>query len=238
METVGQEGRTILFVSHNLSAVSRLCSRTILLDQGRVIADGPTKQVISHYLHTQLGADAIREWSDISTAPGNEIARLRAVRIKNEKGGVTPVIDIRQPFMIEMEFEVFQSGHWLLPNFNLYSEEDTWIFTTMDLDPKWRRRPRPSGRYISSVWIPGNLLAEGTIFVEPAMMTPEPSFMKHFRERHVVAFRVVDNLDGDSARGDFHGDMGGVVRPLLKWDTQFIPKNNDENTIMVKQAGQ
>ena len=237
METVGQEGRTVLFVSHNLAAVSRLCSRTIWLDQGRIIADGPTKEIISQYLHTQLGVSAICEWSDITTAPGSDIARLRAVRIKNEKGSISPVIDIREPFVIEMEIEVFQSGHWLLPNFNLYNEEDIWIFTTMDQDPKWRRRPRPSGCYISSVSIPGNLLAEGTIFVEPAMMTPEPSFIKHFREPQTVAFRVVDSLDGDSARGDYHGDMPGVVRPLLKWDTQFIASNNSEKTIVVKQKG-
>lgn len=236
MEDVGQEGRTVIFVSHNLPAITRLCNRAILLEQGRIIADSLTNQVINHYLHSQLGAMAIREWTDISTAPGSEIARLRSVKIKNEEGLIAATIDIRQPFVIEMEYQVFQAGHWLLPNFNLYNEEGTWLFTTMDQDTKWRRRPRPLGHYISSVSIPGNLLAEGTIFVEPAMMTPEP-FMRHFRERDVVAFQVVDSLDGDSARGDFQGNMGGVVRPLLKWKTQFTSNNDKEGTVRVRQEG-
>jgi lipopolysaccharide transport system ATP-binding protein len=44
-------------------------------------------------------------------------------------------------------------------------------------------------------------------------------FIGHFSERDAIAFQVVDSLDGDSARGDWVGDMGGAVRPLLQWST-------------------
>jgi lipopolysaccharide transport system ATP-binding protein len=139
-------------------------------------------------------------------------------------GRITDVVDIRKPVGLEMEFEVYQPGHILMPNFNIYNEEGVFVFSTKDHDPDWRRRPRPTGRYISTAWIPGNLLAEGIFFVGPTMMTIEP-IITHFQERDAVAFQVVDSHDGDSARGDWVGDMKGVVRPLLKWTTQYSQNN-------------
>ena len=69
--------------------------------------------------------------------------------------------------------------------------------------------------------IPGNFLAEGTMIVAVAMNTLEPLTL-HYMEREAVAFQVIDSLDGDSARGDYAGPVGGVVRPLLHWETEQI----------------
>ena len=81
MQDVGRQGRTVLFVSHNMPAITRLCPRTILLDGGRIIADGPSSQVVGAYLSSGLGTTAVRVWSDLNTAPGNDIVRLCAVRV-------------------------------------------------------------------------------------------------------------------------------------------------------------
>ena len=96
------------------------------------------------------------------------------------------------------------------------------VFLAVDQDPTWRNRPRPAGRYASTVWIPGNLLAEGTLYVEAALITLNPN-VNQFGE-DAVAFHVVDSLDGDSTRGDWVGNMAGIVRPLLQWETQFSPR--------------
>ena len=225
MEGVGQQGRTVLFVSHNMPAITRLCERAILLDEGRVIQDGPASQVVSTYLSSDLGTTAMREWPDLGQAPGNEVARLRAVRVRGEDGQVIDVVDIRQPVGIEMEYEVLKPGYALWPHFKLHNEEGLRIFVAFDLDPSWRGRPRPAGRYVSTAWIPGNLLAEGTMIIGPAIRTEQPK-MLHFYERDAVAFQVVDSLDGDSARGDYGGRMKGVVRPILEWETQFSENNH------------
>lgn len=225
MEGVGQQGRTVLFVSHNMPAITRLCERAILLDEGRVIQDGLASQVVSTYLGSDLGTTAAREWPDLGQAPGNEVARLRAVRVRGEDGQVTDVVDIRQPVGIEMEYEVLKTGYALWPHFTLHNEEGLRVFVAFDLDPSWRGRPRPLGRYVSTAWIPGNLLAEGTMIIGPAIRTEQPK-MLHFYERDAVAFQVVDSLDGDSARGDYGGRMKGVVRPILEWETQFSENNH------------
>ena len=222
MRDVSQHGRTVLFVSHNMSAITRLCDRTILIDQGRVLDDGPSHRVVSAYLRSGLGTTSVREWPDKSKAPGNRIAWLRSVRVVNESHVASDATDIRRPVGIQMEFEVTTPGHVLVPNFHFFNEEGVNIFIAGDQDPQWRRQTRPLGRYVTSAWIPGNFLAEGTVLVGVALSTFDPATI-HFFERDAVAFQVVDTLNGDSARGDYAGPMPGVVRPLLNWNTEFFP---------------
>jgi lipopolysaccharide transport system ATP-binding protein len=222
MQDVGQQGRTVLFVSHNIPAIIRLCERIILLDEGKVLRDGPSQQVASAYLNSGIGTTAAREWLDPAKAPGGEVARLRAVRVQTEDGQITDTVDIRRPVGIAMEYEVLRSGYMLSPGYAVYNEEGVHVFTAVDLDPAWRRCRRPAGQYLSTAWIPGNLLAEGTLFVSASLYTMDP-YIKQWREGDVVAFQVVDSLDGDSARGDWANSWKGAVRPLLQWTTQFNP---------------
>jgi lipopolysaccharide transport system ATP-binding protein len=220
MQDVGRQGRTVLFVSHNMPAITRLCPRTILLDGGRILHDGPSHQVVSTYLTSGLGTTAAREWPDVATAPGNEVVRLRAVRVRTTTGEITAAVDIRESVGVEMEFEVLTPGRVLVPNYHFYNEEGTYVFVASDNSPAWRRTPRPRGRYLITAWIPGNLLAEGSLVVGAAISTMDPVAV-HVYEKDAVAFQVIDSLDGDSARGDYAGPMPGVVRPLLEWTTHF-----------------
>jgi len=223
MEDVGKQGRTVLFVSHNLSSITRLCPRAILVDAGRVLKDGPSHEVVRSYLHSDLGTRAAREWR-ADEAPGNEYARLVAVRVRENGEDVADHIDIRLPVAIEMEFDVLQPGRMLVPNFHFFNEEGTAMFVSQDLDPEWRGRTREIGRYVTTVWIPGNFLAEGTVVVAVALSTMDPVEV-HFHERDAVAFDVIDSMATDSARGDFGGPVPGIVRPLLRWTNTFVPKS-------------
>jgi lipopolysaccharide transport system ATP-binding protein len=220
MQDVGKEGRTVLFVSHNLQAITRLCKRVILLEDGRVKQDGPAHEVVGAYLNSGLGTSAAREWNDLAEAPGDDVVRLRAVRVKGEEGRVTDAVDIRRPVGLEMEYEVLKSGHVLVPDFGLTNQDGDDVFFTLDCNPEWQRRPRPAGCYTSTVWIPGNFLSEGTLIVQVDISTFVPQFF-HVEEYDVVAFQVIDSLDGDSARGDFAGTLRGIVRPLLNWETRL-----------------
>jgi len=224
MEDVGQQGRTVLFVSHNMQAVTRLCTRAILLDEGGITENGPPHRVVNAYLSSDLGTTAAREWPDLKKAPGDDIARLRGVRIRTQDGRFAESVDIRQEFRIEMEYDVLKPGCVLLPHFGLRNEQGQCVFITVDQDPSWRRRPRPRGRYVSTVLIPGNFLAEGAIFINCHLLRLNPDVLL-FSERSTIAFQVVDSTEGDSARGDYAREIPGVVRPLLKWATQFDPTN-------------
>jgi lipopolysaccharide transport system ATP-binding protein len=220
MENVGQEGRTVLFVSHNMPAITRLCKRAILLDEGRLVQDGPADQVVSLYLTSDLGTTAIREWTDSATAPRGSVARLRSVSVRNEDGQVSETFDIRKPISFEMEFEVLEGGHILLPHFSLSNDFGECAFISVDLDPAWRKRARPVGSYISKALIPGNFLSEGLMCINCHCLTLDPDTIQ-FSERKVIAFHVSDSIDGDSARGDYARKMPGVVRPMLDWTTRY-----------------
>jgi len=220
MGNVAHEGRTVLFVSHNMTAVTRLCERVILMTRGTLDTDGAASDVVARYITSTVGSLAVREWPNVKDAPGSNVAKLRAVRVCDEKGIPSSSMDIRKPVKIEMEFDVLEGGHKFIPNFHFYNGEGICVFITADQDPDWKGIPRPPGQYKSTVWIPGNFLSEGTLVVTVALTVLNPETI-HFAVGDVVAFQVVDSLDGDSMRGEYGGHMPGVVRPMLKWTTEF-----------------
>jgi lipopolysaccharide transport system ATP-binding protein len=219
MSEVSREGRTILFVSHNAAAVARLCSRCILLQSGTVLKDGPAHDVMSTYLRSGLAVSAVREWN-LTDAPGDQIVRLRCVRVRSNQGIVSETFDIRHPVGIDVVFDVLEPGQLLTPNVHLYNEQGVNVFVVIDQDPTWRGQPRPVGRYTSTVWIPGNFLAEGHLAVRAAITTLT-TMNVHLDEQDVAAFQVIDSTEGNSARGDYAGPLPGVVRPLLEWETTY-----------------
>ena len=222
MDDVGHTGRTVLFVSHNMQAVTRLCSRCVLIHEGQVELDGQSSQVANAYLNSGATTSAAREWPDVASAPGDEVVRLCAVRIRSGKGEVVDTTDIREPVGIELEYEILAPGYKFLPHFSLRNQDGTMLFVAVDMDPAWRGRRRPPGRYVSTGWIPGNLLAEGSIYVQAVLMTLDPEVVRAVVEE-AVAFRVVDDLSAtDTARGDYMKPMPGLMRPLLEWTTSTL----------------
>ena len=222
MQNAGQEGRTVLFVSHNMPAVTRLCSRTILLNHSMIIDDGPSAKVVKNYLTSDVGVPAAREWSNVPTAPSGKFTRILAVSVKTENGEDIDSIDIRRSFGIEMLWEVTETGHDLSAHFSFINESGDLVFVTIDLDPEWRGKIRPLGRFRSTAWVPGNLLAEGFLYVhchlyDNTLNVPDCS------EEPAISFQIVDTSEGDSARGDYGQHFPGVVRPLLEWTTKFEP---------------
>jgi lipopolysaccharide transport system ATP-binding protein len=221
MRTIGSEGRTVLFVSHNLEAVARLCDRAIVMREGKVVYDGKVHEAVSAYHGDSSCSMAVREWIEPSDAPTGEFVRLRAVRVKSDEGRIEETLDVRGPIGIEMDYEVLKPGSVLAPHFQIVNDAGELIFITQDLDPAWKRRTRPTGLYRSYVEIPGNLLTEGKHYVGCYCITLSPDIVQ-FESPSAVTFQVIDKCEGDTARGDYSGPMPGMIRPLLKWRTQMV----------------
>ncbi|MDQ6652300.1 MAG: polysaccharide ABC transporter ATP-binding protein [Acidobacteriota bacterium] len=221
MHEIRQQGRTILFVSHDMAAITRLCKRVVLLENGRITFDGEPREVVKRYLSSSLKTAALLEWENQREAPGDNVVRLRRVRVRTKDGETTAVVDIQKPFGIELTYDVLDEGHALVPVLEFYNEAGTELFSTHDTSANWRRHPRSRGTYTSTVWIPGNLLAEGSLLGHVSIMSHFPATVLHAHERNAVAFQVVDGPSADSARGDYMGPMPGVIRPLLNWTTEI-----------------
>ncbi|MDA8325158.1 MAG: polysaccharide ABC transporter ATP-binding protein [Nitrospiraceae bacterium] len=224
MEDVGHRGRTVLFVSHNMPAVTRLCKRAILLEGGVLKTEGPSHKVVGSYLNSENCNAVVREWSDPSKAPGNDIARLRAIRVRTAEGKIAETVNLNDTFAIDMEYDVLQPGCFLMPWHHFFNGEGIRLFESHDTDNAWLGRERPAGRYVSTVWIYGNLLAEGIIYVSSGLTRLRPT-ERMFHERDSAVFQVVDHDGNSPARGDWPGTMEGAVRPFFKWTTRVNQKS-------------
>jgi lipopolysaccharide transport system ATP-binding protein len=224
MEELGGTGRTVLFVSHSMPSVLRLCPRVILLDGGHLTADGSGSEVVEEYMGRGGGA-AEREWPDMGTAPGDDRVRLKSVRVLNEEGKPTPDIDIREPVFVEVTYWNLSDDPNFRPyaNIHFFNAEGTYLFISSDYNKTdWRVSARSRGLVHARCRIPGNFFAEGGIFITAAVSSFDLTVV-HAVESDAVAFHVLDPSEGDGVRGEWVGDFGGVVRPMLQWEVTQDP---------------
>jgi lipopolysaccharide transport system ATP-binding protein len=216
MEDFGESGRTVLFVSHNMQTIAQLCDRAILLDGGEVVRDGPSGEVVAHYLQSGLGSGSRRVWDDVDEAPGDDLVRLRSVEV-HQDGNLADAVDVRRPVAIRIGFTVLRRGTPVFPKVKVLDRQGDIAFNAMATGPRWQE-PTPPGDYVATAWIPANLLNEGLISVDAALCSLDaPKLRPHAGAVSVVSFHVQDPGEGDSARGLFTGQWRGVVRPLLEW---------------------
>ena len=220
MEDLGGEGRTVIFVSHNLQAILQLCDRAILLDGGKVVKDGPTHDVVAQYEEQTVGAGSQVVWDDPAKAPGNDLVRLQSVRVVDQDGEPAPAIDVRQQIGIEIGFRVLGGGRSVVPKIKVIDQHGAICFNALDVSPRWNETAA-AGEYLATAWIPGNLLNEGRFSVDVEVVTiASPKLIPHAGAHKVVAFHVYDPAEGGSARGLYTGQLRGVVRPLLEWTSE------------------
>ena len=224
MEELSGKGRTVVFVSHSMPSVLRLCPRVILLDGGHVTADGNGSAVVEEYMGRGSGG-AEREWPDMTQAPGDDQVRLKSIRVVDSSGKPTPEIDIRQQVFVEVEYWNLSDDPEFRPsaNIHLFDAQGTYLFISGDFNnPTWRTQRRQRGVVRSRCCLPGNFLAEGGVFITVAVTSFEPTNV-HASETDAVAFHVMDPSEGDGVRGDWVGDFPGAVRPMLDWEVTLEP---------------
>jgi len=221
MESVsGKEGRTILFVSHQISAVTRICKKALWLDGGKAKDYGDADLICSKYLANGSSVSAKREWKNGERAPGNEWVRLVNVEARSD-GKVAEQLFINQPVEIHVNYEVLREGKVLIPNIHLFADDGTLIFIAHDWYSGWRTRPKQLGKYRTIFCVPGNFFSEGRIAIKIVISTYTP-FEVHFEELDVIAFNVVEAESGNVSRGDYAGHIPGVVRPLIESQTNLV----------------
>ena len=221
MEELSRYGRTVLFVSHQMQVLARLCDRAILLRDGQIAMDGPSEDVVAHYLQHEAGSGSHRVWTDPHTAPQGKRARLREVRVVDEDGHLLDAADIRRPVGIEIGFTILRDDVPIFPKIKVVDHKGDTAFNAMDTSAEWDNAP--VGDYTSTAWIPGNFLNEGLYSVEVALCTlgagGSQKLVHHGIAPEAVSFHVHDPALGDSSKGRFAGQLRGAVRPQLNWST-------------------
>ncbi|MHB8470988.1 MAG: ABC transporter ATP-binding protein [Gaiellaceae bacterium] len=220
MGDVAGEGRTVIFVSHNLAALANLCRRSVLLVNGRKHLEGPTRKLIETYLGLAGTQEGERVWPDPETAPGNSTVRLHAVRIRSG-GTVTAHVDIEHPVAVEVEYLNLEPGARLSVSIHVFDKMGVGVLASANMpsattEPdEWYAKPHPLGLYRSVCTLPGEFLNEGRYTINAVVL--RDSSAVEVIEREAVAFTVHDT---GVMRKEYGGEWLGVVRPRLPWKTE------------------
>jgi lipopolysaccharide transport system ATP-binding protein len=213
--TVAREGRTVLLVSHNMRAITSLCSSAILLEGGGVAAQGRPSQVVDQYVSPAATQSAEALWS-FREAPGTDVIKLRAVRVLDEAGKVCSDMRADRPIVLQAEFWILRRTKMQV-SFHLYNHQETLLFATGNFhDAAWEATEHEPGRYLCSCTIPGHYLNEGRHYAK--------IYLTRFSFKDVVIPRVVsfDVRDPGELRFGWTGDWVGLVRPILPWTGERI----------------
>jgi lipopolysaccharide transport system ATP-binding protein len=220
MEDYSASGRTVLFVSHNMQAMAQLCDRVVWFDNGRIVKDGDSTQIVAEYLQSGLGIKARQAWPDVESAPGNDVVRLVELRVIDQEGELVDAIDVRSPVGIEVTFTVLRDAVPIFPKLKVVDGRGETAFNALDTGRDWLD-PSPPGTYVSIAWIPGDLLNEGLFTVHASICSAAaPKPLVHVNG--AVSFHAHDHAEGDSSRGLYGGQWQGPLRPLLEWQTDRL----------------
>jgi lipopolysaccharide transport system ATP-binding protein len=219
---LGTQGRTVLVVSHNLAAIANMCSRAVLLDQGRLVADDAPSNVIERYLSTMNTLDGVVCWA-VDQAPCSPSVRLRSISIHGTASDTpTPQVDIDAEIGVVVEYEVLKPGAINTVQILLKDESGVHVLTSANA-PSMNATsdatfasPLESGVYRTQCRFPPNFLNDTRYFISlqfgPEIGKPTISLDS------VLSFQVHDT---GAMRKEYLGSWSGpVVRPRLAWTTR------------------
>lgn len=220
MEKIGKEGRTVLFVSHNMTAIQSLCHRAMWLENGQTFQTGNVNNVVSSYLQNGMHSVLTQVWDNPATAPGNERVRLHCARISPLDQNKSKIIYVETPLQFEFEFWNYLPDAALSFIMDLFTIEGTYVLA-IESDSK----PRHKGLVKGIIRIPPNFLNNGTYSVTLEIVKDTSSTVYH--HPNVLVFEVHDS----NRTGHWFGKWPGVVRPKFEWITEDIGEKevNHEN---------
>lgn len=214
---VARGGRTVLFVSHNMAAVTRFCPRVVWLERGQLHEDGPSDEVVSRYMAEGGSGGGVVEY-DAASAPGSDLIRLSSIRTRNAAGETTDTIGTDQPLTVEVEYETLRRTSGLRIGVTLLGSEGEVVLSTKDLDVHPSDYEREPGRYVSAVEIPPNLLNIGQFSI--TVGSDLPMVQGNFKVERALGFTV--ELSGDSVGGHVLDGRAGLLRVRMPWSIKRV----------------
>ncbi len=211
------EGRTVIFVSHSMDTIERLCNKTLLLENGKVTNFGLTKDIISEYL--KVNNNLMNHISyDLKVVDKHPITDIIEAFVHDENMIISDSFDITKKIGITFKYKVYQESQFI-GGLDIYDERDNLVFVSHDVKTNFQFDNHLKGDYSYTVWIPGNFLAEGIFNVWIALFKQVPIEIHHHKQ-NILKFKVIDYMRGDSSRGKYNGGFPGSIRPKLDWNSR------------------
>ena len=218
MSDVARQGRTVLFVSHNMSAIMRLTDQTVVLEHGKVVMQGPTVDAVDYYLSQGFSQEGQHEWKedefDKNPVPFHPIR----IRVLSEAGTVSDTVRSTEKFYVEMDYSLDEDITGLRVGFYIISTRGEFVLTSFDVDDQERFEKystRKAGHYTSRCTIPGDFLNEGRFVI--GVNASIFKIRTYFHDEQALVF----NVNGTGAPGtQWPEPRTGLIRPRLNWEIE------------------
>jgi lipopolysaccharide transport system ATP-binding protein len=216
MQDAASEGRTVIFVSHNMGAISKLCQRVLWLNQGRLELDGSTEEVVSAYSASFVTGKHTWERSSRDLGFDNQNPLwLRSVSLCQGEQENVSTVNFSKEFSVEIEYEVVRIVFDASIVLRVNSESGTVIFTSIDTDlsenlTSFERTP---GRHVAVCRIPGSFLRSGSYSITFGVRRQGIWSELH---DHLLRFEV------DAVNNPLHPARQGVITPILEWNDYIM----------------
>lgn len=218
MSDVAQQGRTVLFVSHNMSAILRLTEETMVLEKGQLVMRAPTQQAVDYYLSSGFSRQGERIWKDEDVPVDSAPFKPVALRIRDARGKKVDTIRSTEPFSVEFEYSLNDSITGLRIGLYFLSTRGEHIFTSFDTDDPQRfeqQSTRKKGKYISRCTVPANTFNEGRVVL--GVNASSYRIKRYFQDEQALVFSV----DATGAPGTQWSEVRmGPLRPALNWEIE------------------
>ena len=218
MEDVSkQSGRTILFVSHNMASVRRICGKSCLLHNGQIVTYGETADVVAEYLTISDGADRLLAFEEVN-CPRAEGVRLKSILVIDNNGSFEGKLSTADEVHVEIRYVLERPMRNLRIAVNLFSQDGSLVLSTSDFNHQPANRLREPGEYMSRVTLPDHFLNTGKYVVSVDIDIPlTASLLPENR----VSF-VVDELAENHLGITQSPRPAGAVHPRLSWSISNI----------------
>lgn len=208
------EGKCILFVSHNLTALSDLCPKSVLLSNGKILKYEKTTNVINHYLNHGDQMNHFKIWK--KNTQTNKIIILNSIRLVSDNLESKANFSQDEVIGLEIKYTIIEEGHVIRCGFNLFNSEDLNIFDSHNFSTDYYDKAHPRGDFKLYSWIPNNLLKNGTYFVGVGFFNHQIG-VTFLREKKVISFIITNNkemLNGQYLKDD----LPGIIHPAIVWE--------------------
>lgn len=220
MGDVAQQGRTVLFVSHNMSAILRLTQEAIVLNKGQMLMRGHTQEAVDFYLSSGQMQAGERVWDADEIPAASQPFRPINLKIKNRSGKVVDTVRSTEPLTVEFEYQLDAPVTGLRIGFYLSTMRGEYVLTSFDTDaPDLFEKfdSRKAGRYISRAEIPADIFNEGRYSI--GVNASSFGVRRYFMDENAIAF----NVDISGAPGtQWPEPRVGPVRPRLEWKIEKL----------------
>lgn len=208
-EVSSEEGRTVLFVSHNLVAVKNLCSKILYLKNGGVKEIGKSDEVLATYNSSIFGNRSSKHWTH-DDAPGNEIAKLLSIEVINPSE--ESVNYIEDDILIQCKILVQQDKSNINISLAFFDANDFYVVSA----PCLERGPYNSGILSTTCKIPSNFFNQGRYYVTAILVGPDFRIITQLEK--VI---LLEYLEKGVHRHGYFGYWGGAVRPNFIWQNSL-----------------